>query len=610
MIYGEIAAERPLILQNSKIKINCDDSETIVADGAFYAFFVDRYTFHFRKNVFYEDIVRFGEFLASVRIYGSEMIGQRILLRLLDCDEIPHWFFLEVNEVDLGEGRSVEFIANNLDTFMDYFGGVEDRLRSLHAILRQFDSVYFEYMPATDVWKMYNICESADIVMTEKVLGKWVEELESKNQIEGVSAMNELVSFLRNGQDRFISTVYSSMLSDDGTMENVVFRGSACYKNGVINKVAGAIYVRRNRGDAVGLDNYDFLTGVLNRRTIIERCEQLIENQPNADLSLCVIDVDYFKEINDTYGHAFGDEVLKKVALVIRNAVGDYGYVGRIGGDEFMVVLKGVGVGLTLRSILTALRSGVESIYTGANEPRVTVSVGSASYPTNAQSYDALFKVADFAVYLAKEKGRNRYVVYLPERHEELFKAKQETVQHMVNESKKLRPKLLLDVFHQTTIPGELRPIEDILQRVSTFFVVDRLSVFCGKDLHRYSMCVLQSESEPKLEYPSTFNMGEELSLWLKEKGFFLCSDNNEIKFKFPVFYQSTLNFGILSFIIFAFNLDTDYPILFVMQHTRERHKYGDEDCGYLKLIFEMLARRIVTDNEKNKKAIGNKAKK
>jgi len=158
----------------------------------------------------------------------------------------------------------------------------------------------------------------------------------------------------------------------------------------------------------------DPMTGLYNRRRFNrairehwERVERYSEN-----LSLLIIDIDFFKKINDTYGHSTGDEVIKEVSATILRITRKVDIVSRIGGEEFAVLLPRISSESAL-STAERIRRAVkkDTIKVGGNRISVTISVGISSYPGNWSSVEALMKGADDALYRAKGEGRDRCVV-------------------------------------------------------------------------------------------------------------------------------------------------------------------------------------------------------
>jgi diguanylate cyclase (GGDEF)-like protein len=157
----------------------------------------------------------------------------------------------------------------------------------------------------------------------------------------------------------------------------------------------------------------DPLTGLLNRSSLEDRFRELAEQArlTGDSVALIAVDVDHFKAINDTYGHARGDIVLREIAAAIRGQLRAFELAYRMGGEEFLIVLPdvdlehGVGVAERLRQRVEALRpDGVA----------VAVSLGVSARAGAEVSYERLFEEADGALYAAKRAGRNRVLSALP----------------------------------------------------------------------------------------------------------------------------------------------------------------------------------------------------
>lgn len=161
--------------------------------------------------------------------------------------------------------------------------------------------------------------------------------------------------------------------------------------------------------------SYDSLTGLPNRSMFYERLRQEVSRsrRRNKPLSLFFLDLDRFKEINDTLGHETGDELLKEVARRLQEAVREYDIAARIAGDEFTVILPELDLPQealpVAERIIHALSEPVE---VSGNELRVTTSVGVCFYPENGETPEDLVKNADDAMYQAKARGRNRYELF------------------------------------------------------------------------------------------------------------------------------------------------------------------------------------------------------
>jgi diguanylate cyclase (GGDEF)-like protein len=157
----------------------------------------------------------------------------------------------------------------------------------------------------------------------------------------------------------------------------------------------------------------DSLTGVLNRRAFYQIFPQDISEgrRSGAILSLVVFDIDEFKQMNDSYGHAFGDMILKQVTSKFKSLLREEDKMFRLGGDEFAVVMK-----TDKRQAFSAIQRILKEISDG-NSPRITLSGGIAEiHPFENTNIDDVVRQADKALYLAKEGGKNQILFYENER--------------------------------------------------------------------------------------------------------------------------------------------------------------------------------------------------
>jgi diguanylate cyclase (GGDEF)-like protein/PAS domain S-box-containing protein len=164
--------------------------------------------------------------------------------------------------------------------------------------------------------------------------------------------------------------------------------------------------------------NFDALTNLPNRRLLRDRWMQAVKNQTRSGLGLAflMLDLDHFKEINDTLGHAMGDLLLVEAAQRITGCLRSTDTVARLGGDEFAVILTELAgsepAAQLSQKIIHAL---AQPFQLGAETAYVTASVGITLSPGDSNDIDVLFKHADQAMYLSKSRGRNRFSFFTPE---------------------------------------------------------------------------------------------------------------------------------------------------------------------------------------------------
>lgn len=156
----------------------------------------------------------------------------------------------------------------------------------------------------------------------------------------------------------------------------------------------------------------DFLTGLNNVRNFNKLLNEIMKNiwKRNESLSVLVVDIDLFKKINDTYGHSAGDCVLKSLAQILRGACNKFDIVGRIGGDEFSIILARCS-NIKAIEIAERIRAVVEKypfVLPEGKTVYITVSIGVATYPDTTLQYNDIVRCADMALYKAKQTGRNK----------------------------------------------------------------------------------------------------------------------------------------------------------------------------------------------------------
>ncbi|HET6765437.1 MAG TPA: response regulator, partial [Longimicrobiaceae bacterium] len=226
----------------------------------------------------------------------------------------------------------------------------------------------------------------------------------------------ELCRVVRN-DPRWTSTpvIFLTARNDPGTVQELFSAGADDY---VLKPIVGPELVTRirNRLERVRLHrtlaDTDGLTGVANRRRAQESIAQLLRlgTRQRHPVSLAVLDLDHFKQVNDTAGHAVGDEVLRRIARLLSKTFRGEDVVARWGGEEFVVGLYGMekedAVG-RLEHVLESFRT-LDFSERGDDPLEVTFSAGVAQLPLDGTELNALYRAADEALYLAKEQGRAR----------------------------------------------------------------------------------------------------------------------------------------------------------------------------------------------------------
>ena len=201
--------------------------------------------------------------------------------------------------------------------------------------------------------------------------------------------------FLKNGASDFIAKPFS--------------------KEELICRVNNTIEAMENINKIANFANRDFLTGVYNRRFFYSDVEEYIQaaEETNEPYAFAMIDVDYFKKINDTYGHDGGDRILKSIAKILNDNTKGSDIVARFGGEEFCVVLKKISQEEAVKFFVNLRAKVAENeVVIKKQKIRVTISIG-VSFGNGHCEIDDMLEACDSALYTAKENGRNRVEIAL-----------------------------------------------------------------------------------------------------------------------------------------------------------------------------------------------------
>ena len=190
------------------------------------------------------------------------------------------------------------------------------------------------------------------------------------------------------------------------------------YLNVYLREAAPVIEAKRLMDTLRESNLKDAMTGLHNRRFLEEFVETLVSTSQRrkSQMSILMLDLDYFKMVNDTYGHDAGDLVLKALAKTMQASVRTSDLVIRYGGEEFLIIMQDVG-GENADKVAEKIRSAVEGLkiqLPGAVLQK-TISIGIAEFPLDSDTFWQTVKYADVAMYNAKESGRNRVVRFTPE---------------------------------------------------------------------------------------------------------------------------------------------------------------------------------------------------
>lgn len=286
------------------------------------------------------------------------------------------------------------------------------------------DEIIFDYDADTDTLTVPLSSKTgiaSDWVLTDFIAEKKFKKYVHPDEEEAFErAFDDMYSAARDEQFEMRLKIFSTEYS--WYRLNIVFFKDDSMK---LIRVIGRIQnIEKEKEELLELESQikkDPMTGLLNKTATQLSVEKFLKSTPpGTSHALLIIDIDDFKNVNDTFGHLFGDMVIENVAASISSAFRKSDIIGRIGGDEFLVLMKHTGrriAEIKARDFNKAVRR------TYSHEDKkmdITCSIGIAFYGRDASDYEELFKKADIAMYNAKLEGKNTVVVYDTDK-EQLF---------------------------------------------------------------------------------------------------------------------------------------------------------------------------------------------
>ena len=317
----------------------------------------------------------------------------------------------------------------------------------------------------------------------------------------------------------------------------------------------------------------DPLTKTIARGAMVSYIKYLIKHQ--IPFVMGVFDVDNFKNVNDTYGHQIGDEILTGLTYNIMNCFGSTAVMGRYGGDEFLVVREG-------EKTYDEINEFIGHIYSqGVRKPillstgktlSVSATTGICTFPRDAKKYEELFSICDKCLYFGKNEGRNCYTIYVEFLHSKID----------LNRTKK------------KGIAERINKLYDILGSVDKKIKIFRGMEYITGDI---SISGISYENKNKIilsyekneEYGKPPLLPKELLKELEDKEFIRCDDIERIKESNPEMYQFCYENNLLSFVVFKV-IAADKNLGYMMFYDSDFRRIWQEDDLAVFLVFVKAA--------------------
>lgn len=351
----------------------------------------------------------------------------------------------------------------------------------------------------------------------------------------------------------------------------------------------------------------DALTGIYNHAETERQIEKYLMDSPDAMGALFMIDTDNFKQINDTQGHMIGDVVLTEIASGMKKLMRESDVVGRIGGDEFMVFMKNItrpeDAEKKAGELLHLFRHLFES---EKSSLKVSCSIGIAIYPRDGDAFKEIYKSADKALYRAKSKGKNNYVIYDGETAEDLEGSGLSSIgtaidseRHYAEGSDNLARYVFRNLYQTRDFD---RTVNMILEIVGKQFDVSRAYIFENTDDGQYGSNTYEWCNEGitsqigRLKNVNYKECGDYQTLF-DENMIFYCRDIHKLKPEHETLFSSQ---DICSTLQCAFEWDSVFAGFVGFDECTGLRLWTQEEVSTLLLVSQILSMFLI-QNKRNK---------
>lgn len=430
------------------------------------------------------------EFVKMTQTLGKER--ECAILRMKNADNIYRLIYVEMwlNGAVYNGVASISFEFCSFMELKDRYIVYSNIIKKYREFMGLSDTMFFEYTLDTDDVKIYRYENLKSIPVRFGKLEEIFSQIKASNAVSGKSKseFQALYEYLKKGMDRFSMKFDAGPLLE-GEDGRLLFKGSSLYDNGARIMTVGTITrigEEKDKGRYYLSDNaFDPGTGVWNKKAIHEYAvEKTLENR---SIYLAIMDVDDFKKVNDTYGHMFGDEVLSKLSEVLQGVIDSRGAVGRFGGDEFMLVFDTVDTEEELRRIFKTVSKNLQWNYKDlVDSVPITTSCGVAKYPDDAADFEELFQKADKALYIAKAKGKNRFIIYDEAKHGKIVNEEQSErnagIKAIASDGRKASE---MSEVVMALYQNGVSALPEAMEKIRIYFDVDGVTIYRGAELHR-----------------------------------------------------------------------------------------------------------------------------
>lgn len=559
------------------------------ADERFYHLVGKKSGFSLKDLLHPDDLDTFLEALTYI-----EQEPQCMFVRFLTDVDTYRCVYMKISyEGKMIQGvRFFEMEISDIMAITDRYKFVTEQIEKYRRFMSLHDGVFMEYSYETDDLQFYEYFNGQSRRLYYRNLSEAKTELISDDKLsdEQKEEFFVLAEMIQKKISSFKVSIDAQVLAD--YMKDVRFECNCAllYKDDVHYKMIGLCHhigkLKPEQPYYMSEYAVDTGTGLLNKKAIQEYAlEHILAGKKTGYFIL--LDVDDFKSVNDRFGHMFGDEVLSKCAEIFRSVTRTRGMVGRFGGDEFMFILDNVPKEEDLRRILKVIEKHAKWAFSEKEGFNISFSIGISKFPDDGTTYEELLKKADKCLYIAKDKGKDRYIIYREQLHDNIKTANDAQrnigLKSAVSDAEKYI--LITEMMVKLHKEGK-KAIEPVMEEMQTYFDIDGISIYTGKDLH---CSYVRGNYVNAIEKVGFINKPGYLELF-DANGYYSESHMNRLEVRSALAYQAVIQQEIGKFIQYVLREGGEVKALVSFDFFNRNPKMGITDTGMIQTIGRILA--------------------
>lgn len=563
----------------------------------------DEYFYNFvgrQMGIRFTDLIH-PDYLKEFTTACTELVvgeSVRLIIMLKDSDDAYH-----LSDVTISNNGRI--LANEavLDLRIYNITSIENRhikfsndLNKYRSFLSMYQDYLFDYDTETGKFSIYLYLGSKSTPFIQCTMEEFYKKVTRHyEKPEDLTEFETFYQHVKKADENFSLSLNLPSLKDFSVKDRFHINGKVIYKSSMAPVVIGIIKHIAKDDDAMipyyaTKEGKDPATGLLNKRASSEYTTDILNLNDGQNHYMLMIDADNFKDINDTYGHLFGDEVLLKVASIISSTLNGRGICGRFGGDEFYIFTTNIRNEQQLRNMLTTMRKKIYYAFDGIMEDfHLTLSIGISLYPDDGSEYNELFKKADKCLYLAKDKGKNRFIIYDEKLHGGILDDSN-LLRRAFNPLEKAEYLAGVTADVGTGVAsGDLSKIPELLEYIRSSFELDGIRIYSKKNKSLMYQCgsykkvPSYEEFAKNGEFLTFYNVNQILTI-----GSLPSFESNDREFS-----RAMTSNNIMATITMHFTNKEGDDLFFFYDIFNHSTRWNESDKNYLLTISKMLSRML-----------------